>query len=191
MFARKYRNENSIISTKYNYGTRISIRELVSASILVSDNSAHNMLVDYIGKDKLIEFGHGLGASYTLNSDTYGSISINDAFVYLMALNDYLNSPGELPLELKNLFLQSDENNLNLNELNVYAAQKYGHYGMYYHNIGIMYDKHPYLVAILSLEGANDDVQLRINDISQQIYQLHLNYYSSKENYCLSKVETK
>lgn len=188
VFQRKYRNPNSLINAKYNYGTRITIRELVEASILVSDNSAYNMLVDYVGKNNIIAYGHSLGASYTLNTDTFGHININDAYYYLNALNGYLNSPGELPMELKKLFLDADENNLNLEDLNVYAAQKYGHYGAYYHNIGIMYAEHPYLLAILSLEGTKDDLEERINSISQEVYQFHLNYYSSKENYCINTI---
>lgn len=191
VFQRKYKNQYSVISTKYNYGAHITIRELVSASILTSDNSAHSMLVDYIGKNKIIAFGRSLGASYTLDTDDYGHININDAYCYLNALNEYLNSSDELSLEFKKLLLQADENNLNLSDFNVYAAQKYGHYASFYHNIGVMYDKHPYLIAILSLEGAKEDLELRINDISQEIYQLHLNYYAAKENYCLNQVQKK
>ena len=48
---------------------------------------------------------------------------------------------------------------------------KYGYYSVYYHDVGIVLDKNPYIVVILS-EEATHDFKI-ITDLSEKIYELH------------------
>ena len=59
---------------KKKYGTKVSLREFVKYSVIYSDNSAHQKLISYIGRNKLKEFGKSIGAKNTLNGgDNFGN----------------------------------------------------------------------------------------------------------------------
>lgn len=172
----------------HKLGEEISLRTLVEYSITVSDNSAYQMIVSFIGREKLKEFGKGLGAQYTLyGSDNFGSITVNDAIIYMKALNSFINNNGELGQELKSYFVSADQNGLALNDLEIEAAHKYGEYSPYYHDIGIVYDDKPYVVAILTAEKKGD-YQGKIKEINKHIYDLHELYYSTREQMCYTEV---
>ena len=170
---------------KHKVGEKISLRNLVKYAITVSDNTAHDMLINYIGKSNLKAYGNSLGAKYTLIGDNFGEITVDDALIYLKELNKFIEENEELGLELKQFFLDSEQNYLNFPDLDILAGQKYGEYGFYYHELGIVYAKHPYLVAILTTEGKKESV---IRSINEQVYELHKKYYEEKEVACYNKV---
>lgn len=156
---------------KHKLGFKIPIRTLVKYSIIYSDNSAYQMLISYIGKSKIKEFGKSLGVLNTLNDgDNFGNISANDGLIYMKSIDDFVNNNGELGLELKSFFIESNQKELAVDNLAV--ANKYGLYKNYYHNMGIVYDDSPYVVSIMTLEGYNDRENI-INTISNKIYNLH------------------
>lgn len=183
-YSSKYKWSSSKEMSKYNYGDKVSIRNLVKYAIIVSDNTAHQMLVSYIGKDNLKDFGRSLGALYTLEgSDNFGSISVADAIIYMKAINDFINENGELGKELQSYFVGAEQNGLEFSDLGISAAHKYGEYSYYYHDIGIVYDEHPYVIAILTHEGNNDYLNI-IKDINEHIYELQNIYYNNREQIC-------
>ena len=172
----------------HKIGEEISLRKLVEYSVVVSDNSAHQMIVSYIGRNNLKEFGKSLGAQYTLyGSDNFGHITAGDAIIYMKALNDFINNNGELGDELKSYFVTAEQNSLSLEDLEIDAAHKYGEYSPYYHDIGIVYDDKPYVVAILTTEK-NGDYQGKIREIHKHIYDLHELYYSTREDVCYLEI---
>lgn len=169
----------------HKYGDIVTLRELVKNAVTISDNIAHAMLVNYIGKDNLKQFGYSLGAKKTINTDIFGSIDTNDAMAYLKGLNAYLSLDTELSNELKSYFTSSDQNDLALNGIS--AATKYGEYDYFYHNIGIVYDTNPYMIAILTKEKSGD-FRSKVSDINAKVYELHNTYKTIKKNYCENKV---
>lgn len=174
------------MSTK-NYGDKISFRDLVKYTVEVSDNTAYKMLLDHFGKAKISEYGQSLGATNTLDTeDIYGNITPEDAIKYMQALNDFINNNGELGIELKTYFINAEQNDLALPEENIEAAHKYGEYSNSYHDIGIVYAEHPYLLVVLTEEGSKD-FQSIVKDISKKIYELHKLYYSNREQICKTK----
>ena len=71
-YTKKYRMGASAYMKEISYGTNVSLRDLVKYSITASDNTAHKMIVDYIGVSTLKEYGKSLGATLThLNNDLY------------------------------------------------------------------------------------------------------------------------
>lgn len=184
VYSKKYKWSSSREMSKKKYGEKVSLRDLVKYAITVSDNSAHQMLIDYIGRKNLKSFGNSLGAKNTLvGADNFGSISTTDAIIYMKALNDFFSNNGELGVELKTYFLQADQNGLSFVDKKIEAAHKYGEYSYYYHDIGIVYDEHPYVIAILTHEGNDDFIEI-IKDINSHIFELHNLYYSNRENVC-------
>lgn len=171
------------------FGTRVSLRNLVKYAVEVSDNSAHFMLLDYIGFNNLREFGKSLGATTTLSGvDRFGNLNANDGVIYMKAINEFINSNGDLGKELQTYFLNAEQNDLNLEEFNILAAHKYGEYNPNYHDIGIVYAEHPYVVAILTKEMGHSDFEDRVKDINYHVYELHQAYYNAREEVCKTRV---
>ena len=184
----KHKMGSSLKMKDYKIGDKVSLRKLVEYAITVSDNTAHNMLVDYIGKSTLKEFGNSLGTTTTLvGNDDFGAINNRDSMIYLETLNDLINNTGELGEELKSYFVNSDQNYLNFPNEGISAVQKYGEYNSYYHANGIVYAENPYLVSILTLHGY-DDFEKVIRNINTEIYNLQKEFYENRKNVCYAKV---
>lgn len=186
VYSSKYKVSYSTGMKKHEIGSKISLRTLVKYSVIYSDNSAHQMLISYIGRSKLKEFGNSLGAKNTLlGGDNFGNTSSNDGLIYMKAVNEYIENNGELGKELKSYFVDSEQKELVVN--NLVVANKYGLYKKYYHNMGIVYDESPYVVAIMTLEG-NRDEEAIVKEISEKIYELHNLYKTNRVNVCQIEV---
>lgn len=183
-YTSKYKWGASKFMQSHKYGDAITIRELVKYSVIVSDNSSYQMLVDYIGKSNLREYGKSLGASLTMSgSDNFGYIDVNDCIIYMKAINDFINNSETLGLELQSYFLEAEQNDLALTDIGIKAAHKYGQYNEFYHDIGIVYDEHPYVIAIMTREGLKDFEEI-VKDINRRVYKIHQLYYQNRENVC-------
>lgn len=187
-YTQNYKWPSSKEMSKHKYGDEITLRDLVKYTVTVSDNSAHQMLVSYIGRSNLKEYGLSLGAENTLvGGDNFGNISANDAIIYMKELNKFINNNQELGKELQSYFLEAEQNDLAIEELNIQAAHKYGEYSYYYHDIGIVYDENPYVIAILTTEGKGD-FEAKVRDINKHVYELHRLYNDNRKNVCYLEV---
>lgn len=147
----------------------VSLYELIMCALTVSDNSAHQLLINYIGYYNLKNYANNLGAINALiGSDNFGSQSASDMMIFLKRLNIILEDDNNL--FIKEAMLNTNDNYLNFDDVSFY--HKYGEYNNYYHDVGINYDDEYYLV-ILSRENKNKEV---ITKISKMIYELN-NYY--------------
>lgn len=181
-YSSKFKVSYSTGVSKHKLGSKIKIRDLVKYSIIYSDNSAHQMLISYIGKSKLKSFGKSLGAKNTLNGgDNFGNTSSADGLIYMKAVNNFIENNGALGEELRSFFVSSQQKELSVNNLEV--AHKYGLYKKYYHNMGIVYDERPYVVSVMTLEGT-DQQEKAINNISAKVYELHNLFQVNRENVC-------
>jgi len=179
---------SSIATEKLRYGTKISLRDLVKYTITVSDNSAHNMLLNYIGKNNLREFGESLGATTTLTEwDIFGNINVNDAMIYMDAIYKFTKENGELGQELASYFIESEDNNLKFEDLGINALVKYGNYDIFYHNIGVVDSTHPYLLVILTKIGQNNGREV-MPVIRDKVMEIHNLYYSNRQSQCILDV---
>ncbi|CCY89450.1 copper amine oxidase-like domain-containing protein [Mycoplasma sp. CAG:956] len=173
---------------KHKIGDMISLRDLVKYAITVSDNSAHQMLVDYIGFTNLKKYGNSLGAKNTLiGGDNFGQIDTNDSIAYLTELYKFINDNSALSKELKSYFIESDENFLKDEENEIEAATKYGEYGNTFHNNGIVYTKNPYLISILTNLGKKKGASV-IKSVNNKIQELQEVVYENHINYCQQKI---
>ena len=163
------------------YGDKVKVKDLVNYAVIYSDNTAHLMLLDYIGKSTLREYGKSLGAVYTLNTDFCGETTVNDSLAYINGLYTYLNTNTDDANELKGWFIKSEQNYLNFPDKNIEAAEKYGEYIGYYHENGIVYTEKPYLVSILTNYGNNESI---IRSINSKILELHETFLNERANRC-------
>ena len=148
-----------------------NLKEYVKLAITISDNPSHNYLVNYIGKQNLRNYGKSLGAKYTLtdNNENFGFTNVNDQIAYMKRLYE-ITKDGQNE-ELKSFFLNTRKNYL-LFDNSPKIMHKYGHWEPVYHNSGIVLDKNPYIVVILTQEGYNN-YQTIIKNISKMIYEYH------------------
>ena len=173
---------------QYKIVDGITLRNLVKYAIVYSDNSAHAMLVDYIGYSNLKQFGKSLGATKTLyGGDNFGTTNVYDSMVYVKELDKLIKSNSSLGEELKGYFISSDDNFLDFSDKGISAATKYGHYSNYSHNQGIVYDLHPYYLVVLT-RASEKNFESTISDISTKIYELHSSFYTNRDAVCKNQV---
>ena len=146
------------------------LKKYVEKAISVSDNPSHHYLVNYIGKNNLINYGKSLGATYTLvGGDNFGITSVSDQIAYMKKLYS-ITKDGQNE-ELKSFFLNTRKNVL-LFDGSPKIMHKYGHWEQVYHNSGIVLDENPYIVTILTQEGYKDYKKI-ISTISKLVYEYH------------------
>ena len=178
-YTSNYQKASSLGMKNYSFGDKVKVKDLVNYAISYSDNSAHFMLIDYIGFNALKKYGNSLGNKYTLiGGDNYGNINLSDAFNYMVEVNKYLTTNAELGAELRSYFDNTHNNYLTLS--NAKALHKYGYYGTNFHDIGIVEGDNPYIIVVLTNHG-NGDFKTIVNNISKKINELH-NYYQEIKN---------
>lgn len=191
IYSSRHKRGYSAGMSNHKFGEGVTLRDLVKYAITVSDNAAHEMLVEYIGKSNLREFGKNLGATYTLyGGDNFGSITSTDALIYASAINDFIDNNKVLGEELQSYLISAAQNGLTIGE-DILAGHKYGEYENYYHDYGIVYDIHPYVISIMTAEGWRSNFQAVIKDINAKVYELHNLYYENREDVCYNEIYEK
>lgn len=184
-YTNNYKAAYSDGMSKRSIGEDITLKDLISYAIMYSDNTAHFMLYDYIGKDNLKTYGKSLGAKNILSSgDSFGNQSASDTNIYLKHAYDIINSGSEYGKLLKEYMTNTYYNSLYLTEEgNNNVAHKYGWYSTYYHDIGIVYEKNPYYISVLTNHGKGDYKKI-VNNIHKKINELHHLFYEERQNNC-------
>ena len=154
-----------------------TIRDLIYYVLKESDNSAYIKLVNYVTKEKLIEYGKSLGAFHTLEGkDLFGITNSSDMTIYLEALYKYLNTNTKLSNELKKVMQDPSYKIINQNSIdNNLFVRKYGSFGIAFHEVGIVYDKTPYILIILTQKNElKDSKKVKyINKVAYKINKIH------------------
>lgn len=169
---------------KHKIGADVTLGELMKYSIKYSDNSAHIMLIDFIGKQKLKDYGKSLGARVTLEGiDSFGNQTASDMIIYLKRAIKlfYKNESGEM---LKQYMFNNDKNALNFDK--VKFAHKYGSHSVYFHDVGIYMGDYPYLIAVLTTKGEVSGPSY-VTEVSRLTYDFHKEYYNNLSTYCMNK----
>lgn len=145
----------------------------VKKAISVSDNTAHRNLVNYIGINNLRNYAKNIGTSIFLNrsdKDYYGNTNVDDQIAIWKYVYNYVNTK-ENGQEMKSYFVNNFYNSLIFEGL-PQTMHKYGWYGNYYHDVGIVSSNNPYIIVILTKHGSNDYKQI-VNNISHRIYEFN------------------
>lgn len=150
-------------------------RPRVKKAIEISDNNSYISLLEEYGKDNIRIYGQNLGANIFLNrGDAYGNTNINNQIAIWKHLYSLINNHPN-GQELKQYFINTYSNKL-LFPGSPTTMHKYGYYGIYYHEAGIVFSNNPYIVVILTKHG-NNNFSGVVTDLSSKIYKLNtLNY---------------
>lgn len=149
------------------------VKQLVKEAISVSSNSSYKKLVSMIGIDHLRSYGKMIGATHVLtrgDDDFFANTHVLDQITYMKYLYQFVmkKANGE---ELKSYFINDHYNYLRFGESPLFM-HKYGYFGKFFHEVGIVFDKKPYIIVILSEEATNDYPTI-FRDLSEKIYYLN------------------
>lgn len=155
--------ENNLV----NDSNRYDMEKMIS----VSNNDSYFNLLYSVGMDNLRNYGYSLGTKYTLSGpDDFGMTNVMDQMVIFKKL--YSMVKDNKYNEMKSYFINDYFNSLKIND-NV-VMHKYGYWDGIYHDCGIIFDREPYILIVLTTHGL-DNYQSIVNDISNLIYNYHIN----------------
>lgn len=182
VYQSKHISDYSLGMENYQIGAEVPIRELIKYAISYSDNTAHEMLYEYIGIDNLKQYASTLGISLTIDEKEHFGYMTAEGTNKILAEAYHIISSNIEYGELLALAMDNDYyNSLNFSEIRF--IHKYGHYGSAYNEIGIYNTKNPYFISILTSYGYQD-YENKVRDISKQIYNIYSSNLNEKETYC-------
>lgn len=158
-----YMYENNLV----NDSNRYDMEKMIS----VSNNDSYFNLLYSVGIDNLRNYGYSLGTKYTLSGpDDFGMTNVMDQMVIFKKL--YSMVKDNKYNEMKSYFINDYFNSLKIND-NV-VMHKYGYWDGIYHDCGIIFDREPYILIVLTTHGL-DNYRDIVNDISNSMYNYHIN----------------
>lgn len=167
---------------KRKFGEKVTLRDLITYAISVSDNSAHLMLLDYIGFSNLKEYGQSLGAKVILTGgDNFGNQTAEDMNIYLKEAYKIINGNEEYGSFLKDIMDNNERNAFNTDTIKIY--HKYGSYGDNYHDVGLSLEENPYTISILTLHE-NSGYKKIVQEIHEKVRTLHHAFYENRKSLC-------
>lgn len=180
-YSLKHKKPFSLKMQDYHVGDKVSILDLISYAISVSDNTAHEMLYDFIGLNNLKQYALHLGITLSINSlEHYGNLTSDDGLKILQDTYSIMTEKKEY-FDILSKFMDNDYyNSLNFGEQRFY--HKYGITDSFYHDIGIS-ARYPYLISIFTMQ-AYHDYQGIVSDMSKKIYQIYKENLIEKRLYC-------
>ena len=190
IYESKYKRGGSGILKSKPVGGHYKISELLDYAILYSDNAAYEMLQTKVKLNDVKAYFNTLGydIKYT---DSFGETSPEGMSVYAKAAYNYYLKGTNNAKRLINNMKKSDELDVIKNKDFTFAlAHKYGYQGIYYNDVSIAFDKHPYTLSIMSTMGntkEKDNFFLKSHKLINEFNNL---YWQEKEAYCKKQAET-
>lgn len=169
---------SSIGMKSHKYYDSISIKDMVSYILKYSDNTAHFMLVDYIGAGTLNEYFKEYNINLTEEDPFISNFSLSLVANLLDRIYKLMDN-SEYGVMLRDAMNNDYDNYLNFSD--VKFLHKYGLYDIIYHDLGIYDGEDPYFIAVLSTYGNNREV---VRQISKKIYEIYEENKKEKEDYC-------
>lgn len=178
--------QGSIGMKQHKYNDKVAIIEMIKYMLLYSDNTAHFMLVNYIGVDTINEYFSDINLHFTKEQPFCNNYTTLMAIYSLERIYDILKIDDEYSKVIKDAMNNNNMNYLKFDNVNI--LHKYGYYDMYYHDIGIYDSDNPYLIAILTLYG-NSNYQGKVKALSKGIYEIYSKNLEEKESICKKYLE--
>lgn len=186
-YTANYKRAFSSGMEKRKFGEKVTLRDLIDYAITYSDNSAHLMLLDYIGFNTLKAYGQSLGAKVILTGgDNFGNQTAEDTTIYLKEAYRIITENEEYGPFLKRIMDNDNRNAFNTDTIRIY--HKYGSYGDNYHDIGLALDEeYPYAISILTLHENSGYLKV-VQGIHEKIRELHNSFYENRKSICQIEV---
>ena len=167
--------------------TRYSIRELISKTIIESDNIAYAMLCSRIPKDEIKKYYNDLGATtfWEQNNTIWGEINSKDGVIYMKELYKFMEENKDLKQNMLNKYLIASNKLITLD--NTPITHKSGWTSASIHDMAIVYNNQPYVLSINTLLG-NDNFIPFFYNATKLINEFHELYWDKKIEYCYKEI---
>ncbi len=162
------------IIQKKKVGTSFTIRELVKYAMIYSDNIAFIMLKEYVGQDKFIKYMKSLGGQYAYPNGS-NLTSANDLTIYANKLYQF-SAKSSYGKELVGYLKKTVYNTTIPRGIKgVSIAHKVGMIpaDRIYNDVAIVYDKKPFVLAIMTKNISYEKSQKVIADLAGIVYKHH------------------
>ena len=163
--------------------TKYKTRDLLRYSTVISDNIAHNILIDNYGRLNMLNFWskHGTTSIFKLDNN-WGNINANDAAIYMSELYRFYMENDEYGGALMKNFINATPKFIK--GKNGYTiANKSGWRGSVIHDASIIFADNPYIIVALSNMG-NENYTDYFNKANDLAYKLHTEYWKYKMSLC-------
>lgn len=165
------------------FNQEYTIRQLVSYSIIHSDNAAHLMLNNKYKSSNMYNYWKTLGTSYIFKSNSaWGSLNANDGVIYMEELYNFYKENNTYSEELLSYFKDAWKV-ITVPNKDIVVANKSGWSNYALHDAALIFDSNPYILVVLSNRGYTDYVVF-FNNVSTLIYDFHTEYWKTKYNVC-------
>ena len=172
--------KNSKINTMYD------VKTLLRYSTVISDNVAHNMLMDRYGRKNMLEFWSEFGTTAIFKyNNNWGVTNAHDAAIYMKELYRFYSENDTYGKEVMNNFLNASPKFIK-GKNNYKVANKSGWGKNSIHDISIIFADNPYiLVALSNLGQASTNTYMNyFNKVNDLAYKLHTEYWKYKISSC-------
>jgi beta-lactamase class A len=152
-------------------GKKYTVRELSKLSIEISDNVATNILLRLLGRYNIKEYMRRLGG--IVISDERNISCPRDMALYMKQVYYFYKSSGDLGEELMGYFQNTVFKDRIPGQLpkSIKIAHKIGNQTDAYHDVGIVFAKKPYVIAIMSENIKEREEAFNvIANISKKVY---------------------
>lgn len=177
--------KGSVGMKKHKYYDKVTLLELITHLLRYSDNTAHYMLIEYIGVNNLRNYFKEYNLNINEADPFVSNYTATLARASIERLYNLLNSDNEDYKTIKDSMINNNMNSLNFD--NVLINHKYGWYESTYHDVGFYDSDNPYVIAVLTTSG-NGDYNYIVNDISKKIYNIYSKNLELKKEFCNNKI---
>ena len=162
------------------------VKTLLRYSTVISDNVAHNMLMDTYGRKNMLSFWKNLGTTAIFQANNnWGAVNASDAAIYMNELYRFYTENDQYGKELMNNFLNASPKFIK-GKNNYKVANKSGWGANSIHDVSIIFADNPYILVALSNLGQKSTATYtnyfkKVNDLT---YKLHTEYWKYKMDTC-------
>ncbi len=151
-------------------GKKYTVCELSRLSIEVSDNVAANILIRFLGKSNIKSYMRKCGGIVVKEEENVSCPK--DMALYMKLVNDFSNKSGTLGQELMGYFLNTEQNDRITARLpgSVKVAHKTGNQLNVIHDVGIVFARQTYVLAVMSKEANEGEANDVIASVSKMVY---------------------
>ena len=158
------------------YGTKYTLKELITKCLYISDNVAYEMLLDYFGLTEYNQMVKELGCDSLHLEDMWVTYTkAKDLAIIWQEVDKYFSTGSEMSKVLKNACTNSPYNYGTLKIDEEYSHKSGDNTGTYaaYNDAGIVWDKeNPYVYVVLTHSEGTWNDESAVNNAMGVVYDI-------------------
>ncbi len=161
------------------YGTKFTVKDLLSKSIIYSDNVAFKMLQRTVNTNDYNKFIDTIGGKVS-----YYKYNIQNVAGYMNYLYKFMNENPKYRDQIMYDFTNTVFNDRIPAGIpdNIKVAHKIGSLDSSYHDAAIVFDEHPYILIIMTENGSLTNINKLFVDITEKVHSMHTDKYNQVSN---------